>query len=138
MSQRVLLGVLGGVPGLYVSKPGFDVSTAAPNQLLLSPESKIANIIDSGVINLGALTTSGSSTVTLTSSLSSFSNLQVSFVWWGVDSGGNIFPMPNTAAAATTLTATTSSGSLTFTFASSDGFSGVTWHVAWAVFRGQM
>lgn len=64
MVNRVILGNLGSVYGLKVSKPGIDVTTATDSQLLFNTQNNFLRTIITGTISLGAGTTT-STTVNL-------------------------------------------------------------------------
>jgi len=50
MSSRILMGLRGGVPGFFVSKPGIDVTTAGDGDLLMATHISNMQIVYSGVI----------------------------------------------------------------------------------------
>lgn len=50
MSRRIYIGVRDGVPGLYVSKPGYDALTADPTNMLLMMSQRYSNLLKLGVV----------------------------------------------------------------------------------------
>ena len=62
MANRIILGNLGSTYGLKVSKPGYDVTTAASQDLLFdSTNNNFFKSIITGTLSLGAGTTASTS-----------------------------------------------------------------------------
>ncbi|MGB6080204.1 MAG: hypothetical protein WBF99_12170 [Xanthobacteraceae bacterium] len=51
MSRRIYIGVRDGVPGLYVSKPGYDAKTAGAANMLLTMSQRYSNLLKLGMID---------------------------------------------------------------------------------------
>lgn len=51
MTNRVLLGNRNGTMGMWVSKPGFDVITAADSQMMMIANKKAIQVIQKGLID---------------------------------------------------------------------------------------
>lgn len=84
MTGRIRLGVKGSSEGLWVSKPGFDVSIANPGDMLFDSDAQAYQVIASGSQHIADAWTSGtSSETTLTVStalgIGSYSNVALWF-----------------------------------------------------------
>ena len=50
MTRRIRIGSRDGVPGIYVSKPGYDALTASPANMLLMMSERYSNLLKLGVV----------------------------------------------------------------------------------------
>lgn len=54
MTRRIRIGPRDGVPGIYVSKPGYDALTAAPANMLLMMNERYSNLLKLGTVSSSA------------------------------------------------------------------------------------
>lgn len=50
MTRRIRIGPRDGIPGIYVSKPGYDALTADPANMILMMSGKYSNLLKLGVV----------------------------------------------------------------------------------------
>lgn len=99
---RCWAGKRGSIYGIWVSKPGIDVTTAQPGQYLVDTSSQVYQSVMKGdlfIATEGSGTISGGSTITNTVSLpaafSSYSNLMMQGTYYIVQNNGTYFATPN-------------------------------------------
>jgi hypothetical protein len=127
--NRIIFGNRSGTYGLFISRPGVDVLTATPSQLLLDTSSFINQVVQAGSATL----TPGSSslTITLDSSLASVSNRFLWFTYEAYYSGSLI----TTDYWGQSFTLYTSGATLYANFGTLPG-SPYQYYLYWAVFGG--
>jgi len=147
MTWRSQFGKRSGVDGCWISKPGFDVTTAAPGDMLLDTSSQVFQCIakgDSLVASEGKATVAAgtySVSVGLGGGLGAFSNLAMMATYYVVSNTGVYFPAENMSN--TYLSFRVSAGTLilsvTFRGNGGTGTTSVSFshRAAWSIYRGQ-
>ena len=148
MVWRGQFGERNGSFGGWISKPGYDVTTAAPGNFLLDTNSQVFQIVLRGtntiLVHSQANTPAGTATasISLPSAFSSFSRLFVSatFTFYASSDGSTLtkkFVDPSTEL----LYWSVSSGVLTFyythPFFQAINSGSITFIVNWTIYRGQ-
>lgn len=146
MTWRVQFGKRGGVYGGWVSKPGYDVTSALPGQFLLDTNSVVYQSVLSGdslVYTEGSATVPAGTYTTavyLPAAFAPYSNLSMLATYYMVQNSGAVFTVPNISN--TYLTFRITSGvlylNLTFRTNGGTGTGSVSFshRVAYSVFRG--
>jgi hypothetical protein len=147
MTFRAQFGRRSGVSGAWISKPGIDVRTALPGDMLLDTSAQVFQCIAKGdtlILNEGKASipagTYGTA-VALPASLAPFSNVAMMASYYEVSNAGVVFDAQTISQ--TYLTFRVSAGVLflnvTFRSAGGTGTTSVSFQhrAAWSVYRGQ-